>query len=71
MMMSDDDIPGEEFGQCRPPLSEIIRSILDRYPDGQIFKVRILVGPIQLSIIFFYCFMHGIVCISIRDMHGS
>lgn len=30
---------GEDFGQKRPPLSVTIRGILDRYPDGQIFKV--------------------------------
>ena len=30
---------GEKFGQKRPPLSVTIKQILDRYPDGQIFKV--------------------------------
>jgi hypothetical protein len=30
---------GEQFGQRRPPLSTIIRQILERYPDGQLFKV--------------------------------
>lgn len=30
---------GEKFGQKRPPLSITIKQILDRYPDGQIFKV--------------------------------
>ena len=29
----------EQFGQRRPPLSVTIRGILERYPDGQIFKV--------------------------------
>jgi len=31
---------GEEFGQNRPPLSVTIKQILERYPDGQIFKVN-------------------------------
>ena len=31
---------GEEFGQRRPPLSVTIKQILERYPDGQIFKVN-------------------------------
>ena len=30
---------GHTFGQRRPPLSVTIKSILSRYPDGQIFKV--------------------------------
>jgi hypothetical protein len=30
---------GEQFGQRRPPLSVTIKQILERYPDGQIFKV--------------------------------
>ena len=30
---------GDEFGQKRPPLSVTIKQILERYPDGQIFKV--------------------------------
>ena len=30
---------GEEFGQRRPPLFVTIKQILDKYPDGQIFKV--------------------------------
>ena len=30
----------EPFGQKTPPLDLIIRDILERYPDGQIFKVR-------------------------------
>ncbi len=29
------------FGQRRPPLSVTITGILEEYPDGQIFKVRI------------------------------
>ena len=35
---------GEQFGQRRPPLSVTIKQILDRYPDGQIFKVLLVVG---------------------------
>lgn len=31
---------GKDFGQKRPPLSVTIRQILERYPDGQIFKVK-------------------------------
>ena len=31
---------GQTFGQRRPPLTKLIKSILDRYPDGaQILKV--------------------------------
>ena len=30
---------GETFGQRRPPLSEMIRNILQEYASGQIFKV--------------------------------
>ena len=36
-MMADQS---EQFGQKRPPLSVTIKGILERYPDGQIFKVR-------------------------------
>ena len=32
---------GEVFGQRHPPLSIYIKGILERYPDGQIFKVMI------------------------------
>ena len=32
---------GRSYGQRRPPLTHILRSILERYPDGgQILKVR-------------------------------
>ena len=32
---------GRRFGQRRPPLTELIKSILERYPDGgQILKVN-------------------------------
>ena len=31
---------GEVFGQRHPPLSIYIKGILERYPDGQIFKVN-------------------------------
>lgn len=30
---------GESFGQKRPPLYEMIKTILHEYPSGQIFKV--------------------------------
>ena len=39
MTEDDDDSFGEEFGQRHPPLSIYIKGILERYPDGQIFKV--------------------------------
>ena len=29
----------KKFGQHPPPVSKLIKNILDRYPDGQIFKV--------------------------------
>ena len=32
-------LTGEQFGQRRPPLSVTIKAILEKYPDGQIFKV--------------------------------
>ena len=35
--MADQD--SHAFGQRRPPLSVTIKAILERYPDGQIFKV--------------------------------
>lgn len=42
---------GQQFGYKRPPLSVTIKSILDRYPDGQIFKVHVCdtegAGPIK------------------------
>ena len=31
---------GNKFGQRQPPLYVSIQKILDKYPDGQIFKVR-------------------------------
>ena len=31
---------GRKFGQEKPPLYIAIKQILDRYPDGQIFKVN-------------------------------
>ena len=38
--MSDSpSLAGQHFGQRRPPLSVTIKAILERYPDGQIFKV--------------------------------
>ena len=40
-MSSEDDEEsfGAKFGQRQPPLSLYIKGILERYPDGQIFKV--------------------------------
>ncbi|XP_019859788.1 PREDICTED: sacsin-like, partial [Amphimedon queenslandica] len=32
------ELNGEDFGQRRPPLHEMIRTILREYPSGQIFK---------------------------------
>ena len=32
---------GREFGQEQPPLSVYLKRILERYPGGQIFKVRL------------------------------
>lgn len=32
-------VKGERFGQRPPPISKLIRSLLDKYPSGQIFKV--------------------------------
>ena len=39
VIMASDDDEGEVFGQRHPPLSIYIKGILERYPDGQIFKV--------------------------------
>ena len=36
-------IEGKSFGQKRPPLSVIIKGILEKYPDGQIFKVLTII----------------------------
>ena len=34
--------PGTSYGQKRPPLTDILKSILERYPDGgQILKVGV------------------------------
>ena len=33
---------GRKFGQEQPPLSVYLKRILERYPGGQIFKVRLL-----------------------------
>ena len=32
---------GHTFGQRQPPLYVTIHKVLDKYPDGQIFKVRL------------------------------
>ena len=38
--LEGDESFGEVFGQRHPPLSIYIKGILERYPDGQIFKVK-------------------------------
>ena len=48
--MSDDDSFGEVFGQRHPPLSIYIKGILERYPDGQIFKVRYILNHNSYSL---------------------
>ena len=40
MADSDSSEGGHAFGQRQPPLYVSIQKILDKYPDGQIFKVR-------------------------------
>jgi len=42
-------LTGEHFGQRRPPLYVTIKAVLERYPDGQIFKVC------QNSTFAYYC----------------
>ena len=37
----DDELFDFDFGVKPPPLSVAIKGILERYPPGQIFKVRI------------------------------
>ena len=34
-------VPSQAFGQRQPPLYVAIQKILDKYPDGQIFKVQL------------------------------
>ena len=38
-MDSSSAVEGHAFGQRQPPLYVTIKKILDKYPDGQIFKV--------------------------------
>ena len=52
----DDDSFGEEFGQRHPPLSIYIKGILERYPDGQIFKVRGMFVMLS-TVTIWYCLM--------------
>ena len=42
LAMAMDHDKGDVFGQKRPPLSVTIKQILERYPDGQIFKVGLI-----------------------------
>ena len=44
---------GHTFGQRRPPLSVTIKSILSRYPDGQIFKVSCAVYKCRVTAILY------------------
>ena len=41
---------GHTFGQKQPPLYVTIQKILDKYPDGQIFKVCVGVTIVPLRI---------------------
>ena len=43
----------QEFGQRLPPLYVAIQKILDKYPDGQIFKVQLYYNNNNNNIIFF------------------
>ena len=60
-MSSDDDEEdfGEDFGQRHPPLYIYIKGILERYPDGQIFKVseRVRVDSCPHLFISWYTFV--------------
>ena len=47
-------VEGESFGQKRPPLSVLIKGILEKYPDGQIFKVCIYYY-------YYYTYSHALV----------
>ena len=40
MESSSDSSDEDNFGQKEPPLYVAIQGILNRYPDGQIFKVQ-------------------------------
>ena len=42
-------VEGEYFGQMPPPLSVTIKGILEKYPDGQIFKFWIFTCRGQLA----------------------
>ena len=56
-------VPSQAFGQRQPPLYVAIQKILDKYPDGQIFKV-------QLYCIILYDIitrMHAIIIIIIGN----
>jgi len=41
---------GADFGQIQPPLTDDIKAILDEYPDGQIFKVRVISTVISRTV---------------------
>ena len=44
----------KRFGQHPPPVSKLIKNILDRYPDGQIFKVGAYVLVEGIIIVHIY-----------------
>ena len=46
-MDSSSAVEGHAFGQEQPPLYVTIQKILDKYPDGQIFKVCNMHGSID------------------------
>lgn len=40
---------GRRFGQRPPPVSKLIKAILEKYPSGQIFKVWLCATAMHLS----------------------
>ena len=65
-------MPSQAFGQRQPPLYVAIQKILDKYPDGQIFKVQIyyiIIFLFRYIILHIYSIYHR-VCIS-RDERDS
>jgi len=53
----DDDDDDGYFGQEQVPLSDEIREIMDEYPDGQIFKVQIILQCAYYLINIILCFI--------------
>lgn len=67
---------GQQFGQRRPPLSVSIKQILDRYPDGQIFKVRYLLAnnrnmPMPAAWLSTCIIERAIIIYTIRTLSGG